>query len=99
MLYYSRMLTKTDFSKLEKIFLTKNEFKKLSSNFVTKNEFYSMEGKFNQVMNMLDAVMGELKAIREEQTIMFHRSSQNGQRLEDHEGRIKIIESGLNASK
>lgn len=69
------MLTNNDLTKLKNIFVTKEELQLGLDNLDRK-----FDGKFNQVMNMLDAVMFELKAIREEQTIIFHRSSENGEK-------------------
>jgi hypothetical protein len=48
------------------------------SHLPTKDEFYSK----------MDEVMGELKAIREEQTVQSHQ-------LSDHEDRIEKVESKL----
>ena len=51
------------------------------SHLPTKDEFYSK----------MDEVMGELKAIREEQTVQSHQ-------LSDHEDRIEKVESHLGMS-
>lgn len=75
MLYCRCMLTQIDLTKLNIIFATKSELQSLDQ---------KLDQKFDRVMNMLDAVMAELKAIREEQAIMFHH-------LIDHEERIKVI--------
>ena len=79
MVYFNRMLSNKDITKLKEVFATKAEF--------------------HQVINMLDGVMGELKAIREEQTIMFHKLGVSSEKIDDHEGRINIIESGLSLVK
>jgi hypothetical protein len=61
----------------KKEFVTKSDL----SHLPTKDEFY---GK-------MDEVMGELKAIREEQTVQSHQ-------LSNHEDRIEKIESHLGLS-
>lgn len=91
------MLTKKDFTSLEKKFASKNDLIALEKRQGAK--FQDLEdkfdNKFNQMMNMLDSVMGEIKAMREEQTVMFYQIRNNTEQLGDHEGRIKIIETGL----
>ena len=61
----------------EKELVTKDDI----SHLPTKDEFYEK----------MDEVMGELKTIREEQTVQ-------GQHLSDHEDRIEKIESHLGLS-
>jgi len=58
--------------------IVNDEIKHLPS----KDDFY---GK-------MDEVMGELKAIREEITIVGGRQSENSDQLEDHEERIAKLE-------
>ena len=53
--------------------------------FVTKDEFLAA----------FDALMYELKAIREELTIGFYRQSEHSRDVEDHEQRIKALEKKL----
>ena len=77
------MLTNSDITKLKHIFVTKDEF---------QDHFDVLEGKFNQVMKMLDSVMGELKAIREEQTIMFHTLVDHSDKIENYESRLVYLE-------
>ena len=55
--------------------------KSVLSHLPTKDEFYSK----------MDEVVGELKAIREEQTVQSHQFS-------DHEDRIEKVESHLGMS-
>ena len=69
-------LTITDLDEIEKIVDEKIEEK--TRNLPTKDEFF---GK-------MDEVMGELKAIREEQPLQSHR-------LSNHEDRITVIEEKL----
>lgn len=69
---------------------------------VTKNVTESISEKFdqklaqfkNEIITLLDKVMGELKAIREEQTIIVSYKEQ----IEDHETRIGKIEEVLEPS-
>jgi len=75
--FNKNMLTANDFEEIEKIIDEKLDEK--TKNLPTKDEFF---GK-------MDEVMGELKTIREEQTVQGHR-------LSDHEDRITTIEDKLN---
>lgn len=70
------MLTVNDLDEIEKIVDEKIEAK--TKNLPTKNEFF----------NKMDEVIGELKAIREEQPLQSHR-------LSNHEDRIGVIENKL----
>lgn len=56
------MLTKDDIRKLIEVFATKDDLEQL----VTKAEF---QETMNNVLNKLDAVYGELKDFRQEQTV------------------------------
>lgn len=80
------MLTNQDLSKLQRIFATKQDLAKLESKFNSKHE---------QIITMLDSVMGELKAMREESSLTTNRQSAHSDQLENHEGRITHIESCL----
>jgi ABC-type enterochelin transport system permease subunit len=75
------MLTTKDITRLMDIFATKEEFHEL------KNEFF----------NRFDAVMVELKAIREELTVITGRQSMHTDVLENHEEQLVLLEgkSGL----
>ena len=66
-------LTQTDFDEIEG--LVRSTVKEEISHLPTKDEFF---GK-------MDEVMGELKTIREEQTVQSHR-------LSNHEDRITTLE-------
>ena len=70
------MLTQKDLGEIK--ILIKEETKYLP----TKDEFYTK----------MDEVMGELKAIREEQTLITGRVSGHTDTLEDHETRIEKLE-------
>jgi predicted nuclease with TOPRIM domain len=70
------MLTAQDLDEIEKVVDEKIDEK--TRNLPTKDEFF---GK-------MDEVMGELKAIREEQPLQSHR-------LSNHEDRISVIEKKL----
>jgi predicted nuclease with TOPRIM domain len=71
-------LTQKDINEIEGIVKTtvKEEIKGLP----TKDEFYSK----------MDDVMGELKTIREEQTLITHRVSDHEDRIEKIEGKLEI---------
>ncbi|MBL7159721.1 hypothetical protein ISS85_04545 [Candidatus Microgenomates bacterium] len=74
------MLTQKDLNEIEQLI---NEQLKEKIKFLpTKDEFYIK----------MDEVMGELKAIREEQTLVTGRISEHTDILEDHETRIVKLE-------
>ena len=60
----------------EKELVTKSDI----SHLPTKDEFY----------NKMDEVMGELKTVREEQTLLSHRVSDHGDRIEKIEDHLDI---------
>lgn len=70
------MLTAQDLDEIEKV--VDEKIDENTRNLPTKDEFF---GK-------MDEVMGELKAIREEQPLQSHR-------LSNHEDRISVIEKKL----
>lgn len=75
------MLTKKDIELLIENFVTRTEFdqaiERLEEKMATKEDI-------NRVMTTLDAVLGEVKAMRMEQ-------SANSQRFDDHDKEIKGI--------
>ena len=90
------MLTKSDIKQLKDIFVTKAEFQReiarLKEVFVTKEEFFDFK---DQMITNFDAILHELKGMREEMTINFHRRTENSQQLEKHETRITTLEEKL----
>jgi hypothetical protein len=60
------MITDVDMKKLEKVFATKQELFELKDDLVTR----------------LDAIMGELQAMREEMTVFAYRQSDHSDRIE-----------------
>lgn len=70
------MLTDQDIVKLKRIFVTKEEFKK---------ELHDIRSDF---LARFDALMFELKAIREEITVFAYRQR-------DHEDRIELLEQKI----
>ena len=77
------MLTQKDFDQIGEIIDGRLDGK--LKGLPTKDEFY---GK-------MDEVMGELKAIREEQTLITHRVSEHSDLLENHESRLRKLEVPL----
>ncbi len=77
------MLTQKNLDEIEK--LTRNIVKEEIKHLPTKDEFYESMGK----------VMGELKAIREEQEVSTGKLSEHSDTLEDHETRLCKIEKVL----
>ena len=60
------MLTKDDIGKLIDVFATKEDLNHLKEEYVTKTEF---DERIDGVVDKLDAVYGELKDFRQEQTV------------------------------
>ena len=72
------MLTKSDLKAIQELF---NDFA-----ISLKQEIK------DQIITRLDKVIGELKTIRDEQTVMAGKQSEHTDSLEDHETRIGKIE-------
>jgi len=70
--------------------LTKNDLDAIDARIDAKFQKYT-----NQVLEKLDTVMGELKTIREEQTLITHTQSEHTETLENHETRIASLEKPL----
>lgn len=69
------MLSKSDIKKLVEVFATKQDLEK----FVTKDEFRkTLDG----VINKLDAVYGDLKDFRQEQTVHVGQHREINERLD-----------------
>ncbi len=83
------MLSSLDIKKLQEVFATKTELieleARLESKFVTKDEF----------LKGFDALMFELKAIREDLAVTTYRNSEISKKLENHEDRIISVEEKL----
>ena len=75
------MLTQKDFDEIEKLVkdIIKEEIKFLP----TKNEFYKM----------LDELMGEIKAVREEQELHSGQHSKIYEQMEHHDKRLLKLEN------
>ncbi len=78
------MLTQKDFDQIEELLDEKLEekFNSKLKGLPTKDEFYEK----------MDEVMGELKAIREEQTAAFGIQSDHSDTLANHEHRLSKLE-------
>lgn len=80
------MLNKSDITQIRTV--VREEVTTAKENLVDKKTFTGFKDK---ILNLLDKVMGELKAIREEQTIITGYKDQ----IEDHETRIEKLEEVL----
>lgn len=77
--------------------IIKNQLEKAKSSWL--DEFTKVVAKFkDDVMTVLDKVMGELKTIREEQTLMSGRLSEHTDTLEDHDARLEKLEKNVGFS-
>jgi hypothetical protein len=93
------MLTKKDLQEIKKLVDERLEIKleeklneKLEQKFNEKLKYLPSKDEFYEKM---DEIMGELKAIREEQMVMSHQLSESHDQLDNHEGRIKKLEDVL----
>ncbi len=49
----------------------------------------------SDILNHIDTVLGEVKAMREDFAILNHRSANNKNSIENHENRINTLEDKL----
>jgi len=68
--FETNMLTISDIQKLTKFFATKQDIEKLP----TKNDFDQLK---ESVLDRMDAVFGEVKVMREEQSLHFQQHDDN----------------------
>ncbi len=90
--YFDKQFKKLDKKFVTKKYLDKTLDKKLDQKLDEKLQNYATKDQFNEVINILDKVMGELKAIRQEMALMFGRQRINTDTLESHEFRINNLE-------
>ena len=79
------MLSKSDIKKLLEVFATKTDLEEL----VTRAEFKST---MDSVMNKLDAVYGEVKDVRQEQTVHWGQHQDLREEIESVKTRVEKIE-------
>lgn len=79
-------LTKKDIEKLTDVFATKDDLARLA----TKEE---MNARFDQVTKTLDWLVGKVQSISDELKINFAQYRRHDEKLEDHEKRIKTLET------
>ncbi len=80
------MLTISDIKKLTEVFTTKQEMMEMEERLATKVEL-------REVMTKVDAVFGEVKAMREEQVMHFQSHEDNRLEHKEFRGRLDKIES------
>lgn len=72
--------------------LTRTDIAKLEEKFVTKEEFHQFKKEiFDALISLKDAILHEIKGLREEVAIVTGYKDQ----IEDHEVRIETIEKKL----
>ena len=79
------MLSKSDIKKLLEVFATKTDLEEL----VTRAEFKST---MDSVINKLDAVYGEVKDVRQEQTVHWGQHQDLREDIESVKTRVEKIE-------
>lgn len=89
------MITKKDRQSLledfRQVFVTKDEFK--AELFELKTEMLNTFATKAEMLAGFEAVMGELKAIREELAALSFRSREHSDQLENHENRLTALET------
>ena len=76
------MLTRDDIKKLVEVFATKQDLQQVREEMATKDQL-------NDAMNKLDAVYGELKDFRQEQTVHVYQHGEINKRLAKLESVVK----------
>jgi type I site-specific restriction endonuclease len=91
-------ITNKDIEKLKEVFVTKEEFNQRFEQIEIKFEgrFNEVNNKFNEVTNLIDHVMFELRDMRQEVRINFSQYRRHDDMLENHEKRIKFLETARN---
>jgi len=84
--FETNMLTISDIQKLTKFFATKQDIEKLP----TKNDFDQLK---ESVLDRMDAVFGEVKVMREEQSLHFQQHDDNNLFNKAIDKRVSKIES------
>lgn len=82
------MLSKSDIKKLLEVFATKADLEEL----VTRVEFKST---MDSVMNKLDAVYGEVKDVRQEQTVHWGQHQDLREEIDSIKTRVEKIEQAI----
>jgi hypothetical protein len=87
------MLTKKDIELLLEHFVTRTEFEnaitRIEEKMVTKEE---ISASHNSIMSTLDAVLGEVKAMRQEQIINSHRFDDTDKEIGGLKKRVTKLE-------
>ena len=73
------MITGDDVVKLSQVFATKEEFRLMEERMTEK---FATKDQWNLVMNLVDKVLVEVKAMREEQAVHFSIHEEVNQRLD-----------------
>lgn len=102
----SKPLTQEYLDKKLENFVTKDYLDEKLENFVTKDyldeKFEKVDKKLSNfrsdVLDAVDEVMGEIKAMREEQELSSVKLSEHSDKLENHESRIEKLEKPRLAS-
>ncbi|MBP7740968.1 hypothetical protein KA089_02195 [Candidatus Woesebacteria bacterium] len=100
------MLSSLDIKKLQEVFATKEELvgleNRFNRKFATKEDLIELEARLeskfvtkDEFLKGFDALMFELKAIREDLAVTTYRNSEISKKLENHEDRIISVEEKL----
>jgi hypothetical protein len=84
------MLTASDIKQLKSIFLTKGEFKHemAEQNALMLKTFVTLDEFKDEMSTKFDAVISEIKAMREDMAAMLYRQREHSDQLDNHEVRL-----------
>ena len=82
------MLSKDDIKRLIEVFATKADLARVRDEMVTKDEFVEAT---DGVMNKLDAVYGELKDFRQEQTVHVAQNEKIRDDISGLKARVRVL--------
>ena len=86
------MLSASDIKKLIEVFATKEDLNNLKEEFVTKSEFHET---MNDVIDKLDAVHGEVKDMRQEQSAHHQIHEDIQEEITTIKSRLDKVESAI----
>lgn len=73
--------------------LTKRDIQTLHTIFINKDEFHTALSELrSDLLGRLDAILGEMQAMRDEMTLTTYRVSQHSDQLENHGNRLSTLE-------
>ncbi len=84
------ILTQSDINLLKGTFATKGDLKRLEQSVVTKEEFKNYR---SEMLDKLNRILKEIRANRQELTVIAHRVSNHEDRIEKIEEKLQTFSS------